>query len=82
MTIATILIDLASIEVTTKEHLSTLENVIKRLKVEYDKLDKRSYMLKCLEAGGVDNWEWYGDSLQPYYRKYYPEDYEGEADDN
>lgn len=45
-------------------------------KVEYDKLKKSAHALRCLEAGGVDNWEWYSESLQPYYRKYYPEDYD------
>lgn len=28
----------------------------------YEKLIKRDYILTCLENGGVDNWEWYGES--------------------
>ncbi len=45
-------------------------------KDKYDKLVKAKEMLRCLEDGGVDNWEWYSDSLKPFWRKYYPEDYE------
>jgi hypothetical protein len=45
-------------------------------RIEHDKLKKSRHMLRCLEAGGVDNWEWYSESLQPHYRKYYPEDYD------
>ena len=30
----------------------------------YNELINRSRILDALEAGGVDNWEWYGDSLQ------------------
>ena len=26
--------------------------------------------INCLESGGVDNWEWYSESLQPYWEKY------------
>ncbi len=43
---------------------------------EYDQLIQRSDMLQGLESGGVDNWEWYSESLQDYFRKYYPEDYD------
>jgi len=31
---------------------------------EYDKLVERDAILSALEAGGVDNWEWYGESLK------------------
>lgn len=31
---------------------------------EYQKLKDAEFMLQCLHAGGVDNWEWYGESLQ------------------
>lgn len=47
-------------------------------RTEYDKLLKCNDMLQCLEAGGVDNWTWYSDSLKPHWKRYYPEDYEGE----
>jgi hypothetical protein len=33
-------------------------------KEEYVKLLKRDEELSFLEAGGVDNWEWYEDSLE------------------
>lgn len=42
-------------------------------KSEYDELIKDSFKLQCLENGGVDNWTWYGDSLKPWFEKYYPE---------
>jgi len=31
---------------------------------EYNELEKRDATLRALEAGGVDNWEWYGESLK------------------
>ena len=30
----------------------------------YDYLHKRDAILSALEAGGVDNWEWYYESLK------------------
>lgn len=33
-------------------------------RVEYQKLLDDSKKLSCLEAGGVDNWDWYSESLQ------------------
>lgn len=36
-------------------------------KKEYDELLDRNRKLCALEAGGVDNWEWYGESLSQYY---------------
>ena len=36
-------------------------------KEEYDELIKRDEMLSALEQGGVDNWEWYGESLSQYF---------------
>lgn len=33
-------------------------------KKEYDELFKAAQTLAALEAGGVDNWEWYYDSLK------------------
>lgn len=32
--------------------------------------EKNSFYIDCLHMGGVDNWEWYGDSLEPYWKKY------------
>lgn len=31
---------------------------------EYESLKDDSFKLCCLEAGGLDNWEWYYDSLK------------------
>ncbi len=33
---------------------------------EYHDLLDKSFQLECLERGGVDNWEWYDESLRPY----------------
>jgi len=39
---------------------------------ELQELRKRDFKLACLEAGGVDNWEWWDESLKDY-RERYPE---------
>ena len=36
-------------------------------KKEYDELIHRDEILTALENGGVDNWEWYGESLSNYF---------------
>lgn len=36
-------------------------------KEEYEELVGRDKTLTALEAGGVDNWEWYDESLRQYY---------------
>ena len=36
---------------------------------EYEELLERDRVLSALEAGGVDNWEWYDDSLQSIYEE-------------
>ncbi len=36
-------------------------------KKEYEELLDRDRKLTALEHGGVDNWEWYGESLAQYY---------------
>jgi hypothetical protein len=33
---------------------------------EYEKLKDDSLLLRCLENGGVDNWEWYGEAIRSY----------------
>jgi hypothetical protein len=33
---------------------------------EYERLLKRDEILTALEAGGVDNWEWYDDAIEEY----------------
>lgn len=35
---------------------------------EYECLLDASEKLGYLEAGGVDNWEWYSESLAPYWK--------------
>lgn len=36
-------------------------------KEEYDELIHRNEILEALEQGGVDNWEWYGESISQYF---------------
>lgn len=33
-------------------------------------LEDKEEKLDALEAGGVDNWDWYGDSLEEYFKKH------------
>lgn len=42
-------------------------------KAEYDELIQRSEILAALEQGGVDNWEWYGQSLKDYFGEEEPD---------
>lgn len=44
------------------------EEMITITKEEYDRLQDRDFKLSCLEGGGVDNWEWYDESLEDYYK--------------
>lgn len=37
-------------------------------KGEYDQMKRRIAKLDALEAGGVGDWEWYGDSLAEWYK--------------
>jgi len=36
---------------------------------EYKSLLRDSAILRALESGGVDNWEWYGESLASFWEK-------------
>lgn len=35
-----------------------------------EEAEKNQCYIECLHSGGVDNWEWYGDSLEEYWNKY------------
>jgi hypothetical protein len=37
---------------------------------ELARLRARDFELQCLEAGGVDNWDWYSESLKEYCKRY------------
>lgn len=39
-------------------------------KTELQRLNKRDFELQCLENGGVDNWEWYSESLKDFNKRY------------
>lgn len=38
-------------------------------KKEYNSLQRDSQKLAALEAGGVDNWEWYSESLKEFWEE-------------
>lgn len=38
-------------------------------KTEYEKMQRELSKLHALEAGGVDNWEWYGESLKEWNKE-------------
>lgn len=40
-------------------------------KEKYKDLLKQSVKLELLENAGVDNWQWYGDALNPEYAPHY-----------
>lgn len=69
--------------------MSNLETVLENQKIpdmvciskeKYDQLIDDSEKLYWLECGGVDNWEWYGESLAGY-RKWKGEEKEEEEDE-
>lgn len=41
-----------------------LEENVTITKRQYDELVRDAFKLECLEAGGVDNWAWYHESLK------------------
>lgn len=43
------------------------QDYVQLTREEYDHLCDREEKLSALEAGGVDNWEWYDESLSDYY---------------
>lgn len=48
----------------------TPEEKVTISKKEYDSLIKSQHILNALEQGGVDNWEWYGDSIRDYFKEH------------
>jgi hypothetical protein len=36
-------------------------------KKEYETLQRDARMLAALQAGGVDNWYWYGETLEAFW---------------
>ena len=49
------------------------EETITITKSEYVRLQRDSRLLAALEAGGVNNWEWYSDSINDNYPEYWSE---------
>lgn len=46
----------------------TLAETVVLTKVEWLKLARHSAMLEALWAGGVNNWDWYSESLNDHYQ--------------
>ena len=46
-----------------------MEEMISIPKKKYDELLKNSEILEALYAGGVDNWEWYEESLKEIFKE-------------
>lgn len=46
------------------------EETITITKKEYNDLRKDAWTLSALERGGVDNWEWYGDSISDFEEEF------------
>ncbi len=46
--------------------MDTAENVT-ITREEYETLKRETAKLAALEAGGVDNWEWYGEALADFW---------------
>jgi len=58
------------IRVLNNEHQVLVESKDKTVKIsykDYEELLDRDRLLGALESGGVDNWEWYGESIHQYY---------------
>lgn len=45
------------------------EQTVTISKSEYNNLVRDSKMLCALQSGGVDNWEWYGESLKDFFKE-------------
>ena len=50
--------------------LTNKENAVLISKKELSDLNKSSFMLNCLRSGGVDNWEWYDESMKDFHERY------------
>ena len=57
--------DLEQIE-KDKQTEEQIEKLKTKIKLDQKDIDK----LNALENGGVDNWEWYGEALSEWFKKY------------
>jgi hypothetical protein len=48
--------------------LETIKD-LNELWTEYEGLKTRDLFLTCLEEGGVDNWDWYGEASQAFDKR-------------
>lgn len=50
--------------------MSMGESYVKIEKNELEELLKAWHLMNALDHGGVDNWEWYGDSIHDYEEEF------------
>ena len=50
--------------------MDTNEETVNISKKRLEYLERAYTKLTCLENGGVDNWEWYGESLEEFRKIY------------
>jgi hypothetical protein len=53
-----------------------MEKYVKVPLRKYTQLQTDSNTLNALEQGGVDNWDWYGESISQWEEEYGPIEYE------
>lgn len=61
---------LSELEDSCSEYEKVDSDTVTISKEDLLQLRKKEFMIECLEAGGVDNWDFYGDSLDPYRERY------------
>ena len=54
------------LEIKLKEAYALVERLKNPINTENNEIQERLQLLNALEAGGVDNWEWYSESISNY----------------
>lgn len=47
-----------------------LREEVSRVEEALAQAEQDRFFIQCLHSGGVDDWEWYSESLEPYYERY------------
>ena len=66
LNLSTTKINLKNTEDELKEAHAVIERLKNPINVENNAIQERLALLDALEAGGVDNWEWYSESISNY----------------
>ena len=53
----------------SQKQLIVVNSEVKITYADYEELSDRNEKLTALENGGVDNWEWYSESLKDYFKE-------------